>query len=306
MEKKYKIKQYSTIKPNIDLSLLSVEQIKLRLAELEPEYKGETRRCKICAKEQPITEYYPEYTDKENKIIKRRSRTCRDCELRRAGVKEVGKQRFADKLLDKYFRRCSICKEIKPLTEFKKSKNSYGGYGNNCYPCQHRLHHEFLQKQHTEIGDFYVREWGYTHGIPRGTVIDLETFAKLKAEIIESRKPKYFLDNKEFYSVIDFAKYVYKNYNVPITATLHRVYLGWKEIDCKITEKEARSKAKSKGKIKVIDTITGEKFIFKNTQDERLLLMFSKATISSRIKKGGKTKRQCKYKNPCTIERILI
>lgn len=306
MSKKYKIRQYSTTKPNIDLSILSIDQIKIRLAELEPEYKGETRRCKVCGKEQMITEYYPKYADKEHKIIKSRRWTCRDCLLRRMKVKEVGKIRFAKKILHKHFRRCSICKEIKPLTEFKKSKNSYGGYSNNCYPCQHKLNHDFFQKQKNGIGDFYIKEYGYRQGITRGSEIDSQTMDRLRIEIIKSRKPKYFTDGKEFYDLQEFARYINKIYHIPHYTVEKRIQTGATEQDCKIPENFYRSLNNNKGQVCVIDIITDEKWTFCHSSHPELLAMFNRNTITQAIKTGKPTRitSLSKYKNPCIIQRI--
>ena len=79
--------------------------------------------------------------------------------MKSMGVVEIGKLRFADKIEDKGFRRCSYCKTIKPLTEFRKNKGQKNGISNNCYECTHELHHQFIMKQKEEIGDHYVKQY---------------------------------------------------------------------------------------------------------------------------------------------------
>jgi hypothetical protein len=54
-----------------------------------------------------------------------------------------------------------------------------------------------------------------------------------------------------------------------------------------------RSIANTQGRIKVTDTITGEVFEFDNTNDERLLKMFSKSTVTNCVKTGKKTTICC-------------
>ncbi len=98
-----------------------------------------------------------------------------------------------------------------------------------------------------------------------------------------------------------------KEYGNPISMTEKRISEGKTTEDCKLTESEMRSLAYTKGKIKVTDTVNGEIFTFKNTQDVGLIGMFSKKTISNAIKTGNPTRitKLSKYKNPCIIERIL-
>ncbi len=39
-------------------------------------------------------------------------------------------------------RRCSRCREVKPLTEFVRNRSAKGGYGYHCLPC-----HNFVTKR---------------------------------------------------------------------------------------------------------------------------------------------------------------
>jgi hypothetical protein len=293
---KYSINQYPKNKP-IDYSKLNEYQIIIRNNQKKYVY-GQEKTCNTCFVTQSIDEFYVK--DKETG---RRANKCRDCRLKEEGVVEIGKLRFSEKLLNKGFRRCSVCKEIKPLNKFTKLKNHYGGHSNNCYECQKKLTHEFVKNQRENIGDFYVRQYGLKKGI---TVFDEATMNLLREEIIESRKPIFFIDNKEFVTKIDFAKYIREVYGVPVTATLMRIYKGYSEENCKLSGSEARSLAYTKGAIQVTDTITKNVFHFKNTRDEKLRLMFSDSAITRAIKTKEKTRVTSisKYKNPCLIERI--
>lgn len=95
-------------------------------------------------------------------------------------------------------------------------------------------------------------------------------------------------------------------YNIPITTTESRIREGWNEIDCLLSEHDARSRAYTKGKIKVIDTITKKVMYFTNTRDPSLRKMFSDSAITKGTQTGEPTRitSLSKYKNPCIIKRI--
>lgn len=262
---------------------------------------SKTKRCNNCAFELPIKEFYI-----KDKKTGRRNNTCRDCQMKRAGVIEIGRQRFADKIEDKGFRRCSVCKDIKPLTQFTKSRSAKNGISNNCYDCSKTLQKKYVSKQREEIGDFYVRQYCLRqHGIENPTNDEI---IKYRHEIEAKRQPKYFIDGKEFLTVAEFARYILLKYKLPITMTEKRIYEGKTEEECKLTEAEMRvlMSGTCKGKIKVTDCITKKVFIFKNTQDKELLKMFSGTTIIKSIKRGTQTRVTSisRYKNPCLIERL--
>lgn len=293
----YTIEQYPKNK-DFDISKLNEYQIFIRNNQKKYKY-GKTKTCSKCFKKLPIKEFYVK--DKETG---RRCSYCRDCQMREADIIEIGKVRYAKDILKKGFRRCSVCKETKPLTAYSKSVTGYAGYSNNCYECSNKLHGEFIQKQKNEISDFYVRQYGLRIGVIEFTN---EVMEQLRNEIIESRKPKYFHNGNEFLTLVDFAKYIELKYNIPTTTTEKRISDGAKEIDCIIPEKQYRSlkSGTNKGKVKVTDTVTGKVFIFFNTKDTALLKMFGLDTITKGIKSGkpigGKRSR---YHNPCIIERI--
>jgi len=282
--------------------MLSAEQIYWRKDVVKKQYTyGESKRCKNCGKEQPICEFYV-----KDKSTGRRSNKCRDCEIKAAGVVEIGRNRFAKKILKKKFRKCSICKNIMPIFDFIPSKNKYDyGFTHTCKECNHKLHKEFINKQWVKVGDFICRQYAKrVYGINK---LDADGYAKIRAEILKKREAKYFLDDQEFVTLESFAKYVQEGYGLPYFRTVKRIQSGYSEIECTIPEKEIRSlkSGTNKGKIKVTDTITKEVFIFKNTKDAGLLKMFGSCTINYGIKTkipvGGK---RSFYKNPCLIERL--
>lgn len=282
---------------NKDIVNLSDEQKTVRANAKKCVY-GKTHKCRSCCKELKIKEFYI-----KDKHTGRRSTQCRDCQLKARGIVEVGRVRYAKKIFKKGFRRCSVCKNTKPLTEFSKHKTQYGGYSNNCVECNNNAVSELQKNGKKNITDWYVREYGKRIGISK---FDKQTIINLRNEILDKRKPKYFVDEKEFVTITDFAKYINEKYGLPITMTEKRISEGKTEEQCKLTENEARSIAYTKGKIKVTDTVTGEVFEFKNTKDEGLLKMFSSGAITKGIKTEEKTTvtNLSKYKNACTIIRI--
>jgi len=290
----YSVEQFPK---NKDIANLSDEQKFIRQNQKKYVYKDKFT-CVKCGKEQPIQEFYVADIN-----TGRRKKSCRDCQMKAADVIEIGKLRFSEKILGKGFRRCSVCKDIKPLEAFKKNKNQYKGVSNNCYDCSRQLHHAFYINQKEKIGKSFIQEYGKRKGI---VVFDKKVLNELKNEIIESRKPKLFLDGKGFVTVADFARYIELQYGLPVTMTEKRISEGKTEEQCKMTESEMRSIAYTQGKIKVTDTVTGEIFEFNNTADEKLNKMFSKSAITNGIKTGEKTRITglSKYKNPCIITRI--
>ena len=293
---KYKIEQFPKNK-DFDLTKLNEYQIEIRNNQ-KKYYYGKEMTCNKCYKKQPIDEFYI-----SNKVTGRRQLYCRDCQMKGMGVVEIGKQRFANKIIEKGFRRCSVCKEIKPLTEYTKSISGYKGYANNCYSCSNKLRAKYVKEQREKVGIFYIKQYGKRKGISNFTN---ENIDKLRKEIERKRDAKYFVDNKKFVTLSDFARYIERQYGVPFTTTEKRISQGKTEEECKLSKAEMRSKAHSKGKIKVTDTVTKQVFYFKNTNDTSLIKMFSKSTIISSIRSGRPTRitKLSKYKNPCIIERI--
>lgn len=296
----YRIEQFPKNK-DIHPSRLNEYQIILRGNQKSYKYKA-TKVCTKCSKSLPLKEFYI-----KNKNTKRRSNSCRDCQMKQQGTIEIGKQRFADKILKKGFRRCSVCKDIKPLTEFCKNKGQYKGISNNCYSCSYKLHKKFQVNQRAVIGKFYIRQYAKrVHGIE---VNADDEYAKYRAEIETSREPKFFLDGLEFIILEDFAKYIEKRYGIKKAAVIKRVAENYTEQECILPEQQIRSmkSGTTKGRIKVVDTITGDIWHFNNTKDNGLNNILSGWAVLKGIRTGlpvgGCT--NSKHKNPCLVERII-
>ena len=293
---KYSIEQYPKYK-KIRIKELNEYQITIRNNQKKYKYK-EQKTCNTCFVKMSISEYYL-----KDSQTGRRYNKCRDCVLKSQGVLEVGKQRFSDSMFKKGFIRCSVCKETKPLNAYTKSKSRGRGISANCYECSHKLHKEFISKERATIGDHYVKEYGKRKGI---TKFNKKTINTLRNEIIESRKPIHFLDNKSFLTTRDLARHILDKYNIPITTTEKRIDKGVSEKDCTIKGSEYRSMRNTFGKIKVTDTVTKKVYIFKNTLDERLGKMVCKGTVQKGIKTGLPVGgyRNSLWENKLLIQRI--
>lgn len=292
----YFIEQYPKNK-DFDISKLSTYQVYIRKNEKIKKFK-KTKVCNKCFHRLPIEEFYI-----KNKDTNRYSNSCRDCQLKSMGILEIGKTRFSMKILDKGFRRCSICKEIKPLTDFYLNKSKHKGISNNCKECSRIKLKNFQDTQRDNLGDFYVKQYGKNKGINEFTE---DIINKLREELKEKRKPKFNVDGIDFYTIKEFAEYIKEEYNNPITQTYNRLLKGKSPEQCKLSEKEIRSSAYTKGQIKLTDTITGKVYLFKNTVDA----VSSKMIGYSSIIKGIKTKKPVGgyggslWKNPLIVERV--
>ena len=128
----------------------------------------------------------------------------------------------------------------------------------------------------------------------------------LRNEILKKREPNYSIDGFKFCSRNEFARYMNEKYKRPITSTLKRLDKGLSEEECMLTGYEMRSKAYTKGRIRITDTVTGKVYEFNNTRDKRLLKMIGGSTISKGLKTGKPIGgyRNSLWKNPLIIQRI--
>ena len=131
MAKKYTLKQLST-SINIDESLLSKDQINLRLNARNKPIEEE-KLCKTCGLIKDVKDSFRVRLIKNSYY--RVNATCKDCTARKRGVKEIGKLKFGKVLLDKGLRKCTKCRDIKPLNDFGNNKKLSGGKQFFCLDC---------------------------------------------------------------------------------------------------------------------------------------------------------------------------
>lgn len=297
----YIIEQFPKNK-NLD-SLMSLEQRQLRLNAIIK--STEKKRCSRCQLNQPIEEFH-----KDSRLSSGRKAMCKDCCAKQKGIIEIGKNRFAKKISKKGFKRCAECKDIKELSEFHKNKNNYLGVSAICKICSGELHSKFWFEEKNNIGNFYIKNYGKrVYNYKKSDFTD-EIMDNLKKEILEKRQSKYFLDNKEFLHITEFGKYIEEIYGIKEDTVYKRIFKGYTETECILSEKEIRmlKSGSNKGQIKVTDLITNEIFYFKNTKDENLLKMFGGKAITIALKTKKPTNitritKATKHINPCLIER---
>lgn len=228
---KYKLEQFPKNK-DLDLSLMSNCQLLIRNNVLNNSFDF---ICVKCGKKLDKNEFYIKNKNTENP---RRDKTCRDCRMKSAGVLNIGKQRFADKIGEKGFKKCSSCKEIKPLNFYSKNKSTHDGINKNCKECSKERLDEFQKKQRIEIGDFYIKQYKKRNNIKS----DYEAINEIK----EKRKIKHKLDGFDFYSTRQFADYIFKKHGILQKTTEARVSNGYNDLDCTLDSSSLRSKAQCK------------------------------------------------------------
>lgn len=236
MDMKYSINQYPKNK-EIQDSKFSKSQKEIRDNQDVIDSKDK-KVCKSCNKEQSINEFW--YKDKKTG---RRSNKCRDCCLRDAGVVEIGRVRFAKKILEKGFRRCTLCKNIKLLSDFGSNKSKFNGVDNICIVCDTNRARQYYKEQRDNITDFYVKQYAKWNGYKE---VDDELIKELRTKIKESRKSKYHVDGIGFNTIRDFARYIESNYGISVVATEKRISKGCTEEECKMTRNELREYRKRK------------------------------------------------------------
>ena len=86
--------------------------------------------CTACNMERPMTEYQRTDSATSNRTV------CRECTLKRQGVREIGKGRRAAELLKAGLRTCSVCRQDKKLdTDFCSARNAPAGRAHRCKVC---------------------------------------------------------------------------------------------------------------------------------------------------------------------------
>lgn len=213
---------------------------------------------------------------------------------------------------------CNKCfKELDSIKEFYLKDSKTGRRANKCRDCT-------LEEQGViEIGKtrmaMKIFKKGFRNCSTCRQIKPLNEFFKNAHEYggidnkckaccieIHEKYTKYFVDGKEFVTMRAFALYIKRSYGNPVSMTEARIRLGKGTEICKISESHFRSLGKTKGKIRVTDTVNKKVFLFINTRDKRLLKMMSGSTITRGLKTGLPVGgyRGSFYKNPCLIERI--
>lgn len=98
-----------------------------------------TKKCSICRQYKPLTEFY-----KSKKCKDGYRSICKDCIRERSGYKKKEEVR---KVIDGIlYKRCSRCKQWKPVEEFCKHKGSKDGFDNICKICKKEVYYEHSEE----------------------------------------------------------------------------------------------------------------------------------------------------------------
>lgn len=200
----YSLNQYPKNKI-IKLDSLNEYQVEIRNNLKHYIYK-DYKTCNKCFIKQPIDEFYV-----KDKKTGRRSNGCRDCQLKSVGVVEIGKLRFADEILKKDFKNCSVCKNIKPLIQFRNNKGRRKGKDNVCIECSRYLGYKYYKEKN-------------------GIDVSKKDY----------KKHKYFIDNRSFKYKSELCRYIKKEYGIPITTTEYRIKNGYNVEDLKLSKNYVR------------------------------------------------------------------
>lgn len=68
-------------------------------------------------------------------------------------------------------KRCSKCKQEKPLSQFNKSRHSKTGLVSQCTPCRSKAAKEYRHKNPHKVKQDITRIWKY-HGVENFTIED--------------------------------------------------------------------------------------------------------------------------------------
>jgi len=294
MNKKYTIEQFPKFKKFED-DILSKDQILLRHNSKERKIKGETKKCKTCNRILHIIEFWfcgaarvYRYND------------CRDCKLKDKGVIEIGKTRVSNILSDKNVRRCGRCKDIKPFHEFYNDKR----YGKECTCkiCSKEKNDIYVKKNKEEISDVYIKRYYYKK-YKKEEFTD-ELLEKLRLDILEKRRFKFFIDDKKFKTKKPFTQYIEKKYGISASVVYRRLKQGWESKDCKISiEKEKEDLRKIQERNKKLKSsknpilfLDGKSFTSKLKFAEYVYEKYDikVATVRARLQKGY-TEEECLY-----------
>ena len=211
--------------------------------------------CNCCKQSLPVTNFYPRILPVSKKISY--VSICRKCKSLN-DKRNTGKLKERKELKEKGLRYCSKCDSIKPI--------SYAPC--YCKECYIKVRQEYRKSEKGKLTR-YVANFREYNGFVNDDIIEI---IKLKKEL-----KKYLIfkfDNLEFLDKVQLAKYLFKNYNIPINRTISRIKIhNCSPEECLLSEKEFR---KSKKDIVYKYKVTDE--------EENILFFESKLQIKKQLK----------------------
>jgi recombination endonuclease VII len=109
------------------------------------------KTCRDCQQTKPASEFYPNNQKKDGL-----STYCKPCfKARQAGYYKEGHPR---PVMPEGMKRCSTCKELKPIDQFSSNRTTKDGKSYTCKPCSVesvRAYHRRNPEKHRE----YNKDW---------------------------------------------------------------------------------------------------------------------------------------------------
>lgn len=97
------------------------------------------KTCKICDITKPLTEFH-----KDKSKVDGLNFYCKPCHIKKQKeYMKKGPKNLVPRQWNKDGKKCSRCKEVKPITEFHKSTLRYDGLDNRCKKCSYELHDDW-------------------------------------------------------------------------------------------------------------------------------------------------------------------
>lgn len=122
-----------------------------------------TKLCRKCGEEKPLTEFHIDNTKTLG-----RSSYCKECKKKwHKTHKKIPPLQY----ISITTKKCSVCNEIKPVSEFNRDGNKLDGYGSLCKPCNIIYQKTYRDKNH----DILVKK---TH----------ETYRRNRAVLLQKKR----------------------------------------------------------------------------------------------------------------------
>lgn len=161
----------------------------------------ETKICSKCGETKPRNAF-----GKSSRSRYGLKETCTDCEKARGkAYREAMKNRTDLPVLTE--KRCFDCEQVKPVSEFYRSRHRKDGYTENCIECR-----EKRRKAHEKIDpDVYKNRWKRYYAIPENVEkkrLQSKKYRQENPEEARANSKRAYERKKEYYN--SYAKAWYK------------------------------------------------------------------------------------------------
>lgn len=142
-------------------------------------------------------------------------------------------------------KKCSNCKELKPLSEFHKNKWKKDGYSHNCRPCCKALKHRYYHKdvelsrkkqrerlkdpEYAEANRARSKKWYYEH--KEQAIAKAKVWAQNHPELVKAKSKKWRETHKQLAKVRAKQWYEKKKQEMEEAWQSRLAKQGWKTND---------------------------------------------------------------------------